>query len=166
MKKNLLFFVFLIASFNAIAQKDSINLAPYLRFPTIPPLRLLLTDSTTLFTKDDLKNKKPLLIILFSPDCEHCKHETEELIKNKEQLKKIQIVMATTQSFEKMKQFYDNYELGNIKNLVVGQDIYFILPSFYHIKNFPYNAMYDKKENLITTSEGVMPIEKIISTFK
>ena len=63
-------------------------------------------------------------------------------------------------------EFYDNYDLGNIKNLVVGQDIYFILPSFYHIKNFPYNAMYDKKENLITTFEGAIPIEKIISTFK
>ena len=156
----------LVITMSALAQKDSTILAPYLRFPTIPPLRLLLTDSTTLFTKADLKNKRPVLIILFSPDCEHCKHETEELIKNKEQLEKIQIVMATTLPFDKMKQFYDNYELKKIKNLVVGQDIYFILPSFYHIKNFPYNAMYDKKENLITTFEGVLPIEKIINTFK
>ena len=166
MKKKFLFFVVLVASFIAGAQTDSINLAPYQRFPSVPPLRLLLTDSTTLFTKNDLKNKKPVLIILFSPDCEHCKHETEEIIKNKEQLKKIQIVMATMLPFDKMKQFYDKYELRNIENLVVGQDIYFILPSFYQIKNFPYNAMYDKKGKLINTFEGVIPIEKIINTFK
>ena len=74
--------------------------------------------------------------------------------------------MATTYSFDKLKQFYNKYELVNIENLVVGQDIYFILPSFYHIKNFPYNAMYDKKGNLITTFEGIIPLEKIINTFK
>ena len=166
MKKSFLFFLLLLTTLNTLAQKDSLILAPYLRFPTVPPLRLLLTDSTTLFTKNDLKNKKAILIILFSPDCEHCKRETEEIIKNKEQLKKIQIVMATMLSFDKMKQFYDDYELRNLENLVVGQDIYFILPSFYQIKNFPYNAMYDKKGKLITTFEGVVPVEKIINTFK
>ena len=165
MKRNLLFLVFVATSLMATSQKDSIPVAPYLRFPTVPPLRLLLTDSTTLFTKNDLKKKKPVLIILFSPDCEHCKHETEEIIKNKDQLKKIQIVMATMLPFDKMKLFYEEYELQNIENLVVGQDIYFILPSFYNIKNLPYNAMYDKKGKLITTFEGVMSIEKIVNTF-
>ena len=166
MKKHFLLYALLAASCIACAQADSIHIAPYLRFPSVPTLRLLLTDSSTLFTKNDLKNKKPLLIILFSPDCDHCKHETEEIIKNKEKLKKIQIVMATMLPFHKMKEFYEKYELKDMKNLVVGQDIYFILPSFYQIRNFPYNAMYDKKGKLIKTFEGVIPIEKIIDTFK
>ncbi len=166
MKRNFLFVVLLVFSLAAHAQKDSINLAPYLRFPTIPPLKLLLTDSITVFTKDNLKNKKPVLIILFSPDCDHCKHETEEIIKNKEKLKKIQIVMATMLSFDKMKAFYEKFELRKMENIVVGQDTYYILPSFYRIRNFPYNALYDKKGKLITTVEGVMPVEKIVNAFK
>lgn len=165
MKKYLLLVVLLATCFNALSQKDSL-LAPYLKFPTIPPLRLLLADSSTLFTKSDLKNKKPVLVILFSPDCDHCKHETGEILKSIDKLKKIQIVMATTLPFYKMEQFYNEFGLENYDNIIVGQDIYFILPSFYNIKNFPYNAMYDKKGKLITTFEGLLSVDKILNTFE
>ena len=39
------------------------------------------------------------MLMVFSPDCEHCQHETEEIIKNIDQFKKYQIVMATLHAF-------------------------------------------------------------------
>jgi len=51
--------------------------APYLRFPTLPPFHLLKLDSATYLTKEDVKKNRKTIVMYFSPDCEHCKHEIE-----------------------------------------------------------------------------------------
>ena len=163
--KYLLFLSFLMIN---IAGKAQTNVAepPYKRFPTVPPIQLLLGDSVTKYKKENIPSKKPVLIMLFSPDCNHCQHTAEEMYKNKESLKDIHIVMATVLSLHEMNAFMKKYKLDQMQNVVAGKDLYFTLPPFYAIKNFPYMAMYNKKGNLIMGFEGSMPIEKVIKTFK
>ena len=112
MKKLFILLVLGLVATGLYAQTDSANKPPYLRFPTVPPLKILKVDSTTYFTKDNLKKNKPAIIIVFNPGCEHCKHETEEIIKNIDDFKNVQIVMTTPQSFAEMKDFYKAYNLG------------------------------------------------------
>jgi len=139
---------------------------PYKRFPTLPPLKLLLVDSTTQFTEKDLKKDLPVYIILFSPDCDHCQKGTEELIDNIDKFKGIQIVMSTISPFDKMKEFYTNYKLERFQNITVGKDQFALLPTFYRIKNMPFLAFYDKKGNLIDIAEGALPVPKVLEYFK
>ena len=153
----------LLASIVTNAQADVAP--PYKRFPTLPPLQLLLGDSVTKYQKDDIP-KKQVLIMLFSPDCNHCQHTAEEMYKQREELKDIHIVMATVLSLTEMNSFMKKYKLNEMKNVVAGKDLYFILPPFYAVRNFPYMAMYNKKGNLILGFEGSMPIAKVIQTFK
>src|SRR5215510_15736602 len=127
MKTKLFFILFCCISLSALAQTQPDP--PYKRFPTVPPLKLLLTDSSTIFTEKDLKKNTPLFVILFSPDCEHCQKETEELIDKIDSFKNIQIVMATFLPVDKMKTFYDNYKLNRFSNIIVGYDIQHILPT-------------------------------------
>jgi hypothetical protein len=65
-----------------------------------------------------------------------------------------------------MKSFYQNYGLDKFDNITVGQDFQYLLPTFYQIRFMPYLAMYDKKGNLLTTFEGTMKIEDLVSVFK
>jgi thioredoxin-related protein len=139
---------------------------PYKRFPTVPPLRLLLTDSSTIFTDKDLKKNTPLFFILFSPDCEHCKKETEELIDKIDSFKDIQIVMATFMPVDKMKEFYDNYKLGRFPNIIVGYDTQHMLATYYRISYTPFLAFYDKKGKLIEGVQGALPLTKVLEYFK
>lgn len=155
----------LMTVFAAAAQTDSLPEPAYKRFPTPPPFKLLLTDSVTWFTKDDLPRKKATLVMVFSPDCEHCKHETEELIRHIDELSKVEIVMATPATFERMKEFYVQYGLQRFSNIVVGKDVSYTLPVFYNMRNFPFLAFYDKKGNLIDVFEGSLPVEKVIEKF-
>ena len=141
--KRLILSVILIASITANAQTEMAP--PYKRFPTVPPLQLLLGDSTTKYLKENIPSKKPVLIMLFSPDCNHCQHTAEEMYNKREELKDIHIVMATLLSLSEMNSFMKKYKLDQMKNVVAGKDLYFILPPFYAIKNFPYMAMYNKK---------------------
>ncbi|HSU27552.1 MAG TPA: hypothetical protein VLJ68_04165, partial [Chitinophagaceae bacterium] len=92
MKKmfSLLFVIMLATVVNA--QQDSLQ-PPYKRFPTVPPFQLQLADSITMFTKEKLQKKMPVMIMLFNPQCEHCEHEIDEIIKNIKEFKKIQIVL-------------------------------------------------------------------------
>jgi len=147
----------------AHSQTDSISPA-YLRFPTVPPFELLQVDSATMFTKGDLKRNQQVLLMYFSPDCEHCQHQTEDILHDIHSFKKIQIVMATYQPFESMKSFYEKYDLGKY-NIHVGRDTKFILPPFFKIESLPYMALYDKKGNLITTFEGNQKVNKILKAF-
>jgi thiol-disulfide isomerase/thioredoxin len=161
--KKIGFTVFALATyFFSIAQNDSVQLAPYKRFPTVPPFKLLLTDSSTSFTKEKLDKKKSVMIMLFSPDCDHCKHETEEIIKNIDAFKKAQIIMSTTMPFEKMATYYNHYDLKRFDNIVVGKDVSYLLPVFYDIRNLPFLAFYNKKKELISVFSGALPIDKVI----
>ena len=164
MKKWFLQLVLFGIGFSAFAQVDSTT-PPYKKFPTLPPIQLLLGDSTTKFTKENLPAKKPVLVMLFSPDCSHCQHEAEEMHTYKNKLKDIQIVMITFNPLWQMNEFVNRYKLNELKNVVVGKDIYVVLPSFYSIHNLPFHALYDKKGNLISTFEGSVEIPKLLEAF-
>jgi thioredoxin-related protein len=157
-------FVALLVSFSVAGQTDSIQ-PTYKRFPTPPPFKLLLTDSTTWFTKADLDKKKPLFLYVFSPECDHCKLTTQDLIKNIDKFKKVQIVMATWLDFTQMKKFYEDFQLSRFENITVGRDVNFIMAPFYNIRNLPYMAFYDKKGQLISVFEGGLGIDKVAEKF-
>jgi thioredoxin-related protein len=139
--------------------------APYLKFPTVPPFHLLKLDSTTYLTKDDLKKHRRTMIMFFSPDCDHCKHQTESILADFADFKDIEIIMATYQPFSELKEFNTHYRLFEHPNIKLGRDEKFFLAPFYKIRNLPYLALYDKKGNLITTFEGTQKAATIVKAF-
>jgi thioredoxin-related protein len=56
--------------------------------------------------------------------------------------------------------------LKDLENVVIGKDLFNIMPSFYNIKNMPFHAFYNKKGKLINTFEGSMPLQRMIEVFK
>jgi hypothetical protein len=165
MKKCFLVFSLLVFVQIGFAQGDSTK-APYLRFPNFPPVKLLMPDSASFFTKDNLSKKSAVMLMLFNPQCEHCQHETEEIIKTIDQFKGIQIVMATSMLFDSMMTFREKYKLAAYKNITVAQDTHYFLPSYYMIRNLPFLAFYNKKKELISVFEGSMPIAKALEELK
>jgi len=165
MKKCLFLFLFLVSLQFAFGQTDSTIKAPYLRFPKFPPVNLVLSDSSV-FNKESFDKKSTVFLMLFSPDCDHCQHETEEIIKNIQQFKKTQIVMATWMPFEKMLEFRIKFGLEKFSNIIVGHDKGFFLPAFFNVRNLPFLAFYNKNKELISVFEGNMPIGKVIEELK
>ncbi len=139
--------------------------APYMRYPTIPPFRLLKLDSATYLTKDDLHKNRKTIVMYFSPDCEHCKHQIEAILADFKDFRDIQIVMATYQPFSELKEFNERYKIYEHPNILMGRDEQFRLPPFYKIRNLPYLALYDRKGNLVTTFEGTQKADTLISAF-
>jgi len=137
---------------------------PFKRFPTIPPLDLTSADGQKI-TKESLK-KHPTLIMYFSPSCEHCIAEMNEIKKRWADFDHLQVVMATYQPMEELKQFITDYEMDKHPNFLLGRDEKFLLPPFFVMKSLPYLALYNKKGNLITTFEGTTKLDKVLAAFK
>ena len=163
--KQLLFLFLLLSATSVFAQKTTV-LPAYKRFPTLPALQLVLSDSTTKYTLADVPKKKPVLLMIFSPECEHCQHKAEQLVASKDSLKDIHIIMATTLPVYKMKAFGEKYGLDKMENVVVGRDYYYLLPGFYDIHLLPFTALYNRKGKLIETFEGNVALERILQVFE
>jgi thioredoxin-related protein len=148
------------------AQRDSLRLPGYKRFPNVPPFTIMLPDSSTLFAKKDLRKKRASLFMLFSPDCDHCNHEVEEIIKNLDRFKKIEIVLATVLPHYKLREFFDRHQLSRFENIHAGRDIYFVLPEFFAARSLPFLAFYNKSGELIDVFEGSLPIKDILAKFE
>ena len=140
--------------------------APFRQFPTVPNFRILKVDSVNYLTRDDLKKNRLTLVIYFSPDCDHCKHQTENILADFPKFKNIEIVMATYQPFEQMKEFYGHYEIAKYPNIKMGRDERFFMAPFYRIRNLPYLALYDKEGKLITSYEGTQTAKTILDAFE
>ena len=139
--------------------------APYLKNPYVPPFRLLKPDSTNWVTNADIKKNRQVLLIFFSPDCEHCKKETQDILAQFDKFREIEIVMATFQPFDEMKHFYEYYRIADHKNIHMGRDEKYFLPPYYRMQNLPYMALYDKKGNYITHFEGNHPVDTLMKAF-
>jgi thiol-disulfide isomerase/thioredoxin len=163
--KPVLTFLLLTLALSVAAQSDSLQPA-YKRFPTVPPFQLLQLDSATTLTKEDLARNHAVLIMFFSPDCDHCQHQTEDLLKDMESFKNVEIVLASFQPFDMIKGFYEKYQLAKYPNIHIGRDTKYFLPPFFKMTNLPYLALYNRKGDLITTFEGNVKTSRLLKEFK
>lgn len=139
--------------------------APYLKNPGIPLFRLLETDSLHYLTKDDLKKNHKVLLIFFSPECEHCKHQMRDILADFNKFKDIEIVMATFQPFNEMKSFYEYFRIADHTNIFMGRDEKYMLPPYFRMQSLPCLALYDKKGLFITRFEGNQKVDTILNAF-
>ncbi|HEY1202072.1 MAG TPA: hypothetical protein VGE79_13865, partial [Niastella sp.] len=85
--------------------------------------------------------------------------------KRMKDLKKYQIVMVTYQPFEEMVSFYKEQKIASYSNIKMGRDTKFFLPTFYKIQSLPFQALYDKNGDLVTTFEGNVKIDNLLAAF-
>ena len=141
------------------------ELPPYKLNRKLPSFEIE-TVNNGVFTTSSLKKNTPVLIMFFSPGCEHCIHQFEAMKKRISEFKKYQIVMATYQPIEELAEFNKKYQIAKYPNIVTGRDTKYFFPPFYEIANFPYLAFYDKNGKLITTYEGNLTVDNMLKKFK
>lgn len=162
MKKQFLFILLTTICITAIAQDDSTLL--YKRFPIIPSFKLINVADSSIFTKDNLKKKKATIIMMFSPDCEHCQAETKELTAKIGLFKKAQIIMASPLDFNYLKEFYNEYKIADYPTITMGRDPIYFFGTFFKVRSFPSIFVYDKKGKLVNSFTGSTPVEEIAAS--
>lgn len=156
-------FIFILTAFTAQAgfsQADSTK-PVYLRFPSLPQFTIYKASDSTKFTRDDLQKRKPTVFIIFSPDCEHCHKETEELTANIDKFRDAQIVMVQFLPHAQMVKFYQDHKIADYPNITMGRDAQYFLPLFFKVTSLPAIFVYDKKGNFKQAFSGSVKISKV-----
>jgi thiol-disulfide isomerase/thioredoxin len=131
----------------------------------IAPFQIKLTNGQQ-YTASQLA-AGPVVLIYFSPDCEHCQAFTKDMLKNYGAFANKQVVMITFQSMDMLKPFANLYKLSTYPNIKVGTEGYsYIVQRYYQIKSFPYIALYNKAGNLVQVFEGEQPHQTIFDAVK
>jgi cytochrome oxidase Cu insertion factor (SCO1/SenC/PrrC family) len=133
----------------------------YVRAGTLPAFITYKAPDSTIFTKKNLQKGKPVLLMIFSPDCGHCQNVTNELIQNIDHFKKTQILMFTWLPYRDMMLFYKNYKIAAYPKITLAWDSkYFFLP-YYHVQAYPKLIVYDKKGKFVKEFQGDIQIEEV-----
>jgi thioredoxin-related protein len=133
---------------------------------TVPPFEIELTGGKG-FTSKDLKADKQLMLIYFSPTCEHCQTFITDLLKNIEQLKNMQIVMISYLPIQEITKFETDFKLSQYTNIKVGTEGYsFIVQHWYNIQRFPFTALFNNKNILTAVYRDVPPMNVLMEKIK
>ncbi|MEJ8844696.1 hypothetical protein WG954_20040 [Lacibacter sp. H375] len=161
------FFLLLIGFFMVGCMYAANDTIPaHLKNLKLPDFKLLLPDSATNFYTEQLNSKKTTILISFSPECDHCKQQTKEIIENIKEFKDVQIVMATTLPFEMMKAFHAEYKIGSFKNIIMGRDVLYFFPKYFLNHYLPLVAIYNKKGELLHYADGGLLTSELIRLVK
>ena len=153
--KNLLIALFLIITIPTIGynQTNYDTLPPYLKTKLIPNFKVLECNSTKYdsvwITNETLPKNKPIVFIYFSPECSHCEFETEEIKKHMDSLQNAFFIFVSYHPIEKIKAFYDKYELAKYPNIRMGRDPKYFIPSFFRVEFTPFVALYNKQASFV-----------------
>jgi len=133
---------------------------------SVPSFSMQLTNGK-LFTDKDLPHKKPLIIIYFAPDCEHCQTLMNVLFKKIRDFKKAQIVMVTFKSLNEVVDFEKLYQTTKYPNIKVGTEIpIFFFRNYYNLENTPFTALFDGNGKLIISYKKETPVDDLIKHLK
>jgi len=153
-------FLAMTVACSAQGQADSQRPPVYLRFPSVPPFSMTAA-SGKVFSNKDLRKNTPTLIFLFSVDCEHCMHETEDVIKHIDEFKGTQIVMITPFKYNDMMSFYKGYGISKYPNITMGSDSTRRLNMFYDMHYFPGLYAYNSKNHIVFHFEGTVAADSL-----
>ena len=144
----------------ATVKKDSL---PYQRFPSLPAFNIMLADSATIFNTYNIPGGKPIALMLFDPDCKHCKDLTKRMLAAMDSLQDIQFYMLTpAHSMAAIRKFSADFHLADYKNVrVVGRDYEFFFHEYYGVKFVPDIALYDKNKTIIKLFEANATVQDL-----
>jgi thioredoxin-related protein len=133
---------------------------------TIPEFKVKLTNGTTL-SSTKVSAKKPLLIIYFAPDCEHCRKLMDQLVPQMDAFKNTEILMVTFESLNDVAWFENHYHTKNYSNMKVGMESpVFFLKNYYNLQQTPFTALFDKNGKLLVSYKDYTPVSELIKWVK
>lgn len=129
---------------------------------TIPDFTIQLTNGQ-LFNSKDLSRNKPVIIIYFAPDCEHCQLLMKNVLKRINEFKKSQIILVSFESLQQVIDFEKQYGLKSYPFIKTGiEKPVFFFRYYYHLENTPFTALYDKHGKYIISYKTQTPVDDLL----
>ncbi len=128
----------------------------------VPSFTMQLTNGKT-FSNKNLSHTRPLILIYFAPDCEHCQLLMDAIFKKFSKFKTAQFIMVTFKPINEVAEFENHYQIKKYKNITTGTEVpIFLFRKYYQVDNTPFTALYDKKGNLVVSYKKETPVDDLL----
>jgi len=146
------FFLFLAMFYSLVATSQS-----------LPQFEMALSTGKVFKASKDLPKQKPVIVIYFDPDCDHCQKLMNELFKRINTFRNVEIVMITFKSLSETAAFEKKYATHKYPNIIVGTEgNYFYLRNYYKLVKMPFTALYDRSQNLVYSYREQTSVDDLI----
>jgi len=129
----------------------------------LPKFDFMSIDSSRKLSSTSLSHNLPIIVLYFSPDCEHCRRETKEILSHMDRLKNTTLCWISNGSIDDLQSFYSQFRLDTLRNAVVGQDYQYSFYRTFLPSDVPYIVIYNNVNQLIKIYKGEVPIYNILS---
>ena len=117
----------------------------------LPPFRIL-QENNQLFRAEQLPMGKPIVLIYFLPDCEHCQLLTKNMLKHIKEFDNASVAMVTYYPPVEVGKFARKYGLDKHSNFYLGTEgNSLFLKKYYNLSKLPFMALYTKNGDLVRT---------------
>jgi thioredoxin-related protein len=152
--------IFLFLSANMVVAQSG-NFLLYAKSATLPPFTIIKVPDSTRFEKANLQKNRPVMIMVFSPDCDHCQHEIKEIKSHIKLFKNAQIVMISNLGYHYIKKFYQEFGIAKYPNITMGMDYRYLLGSFFNIDAVPAVFVYNKNGKFVKAFDRNASVQSI-----
>jgi thioredoxin-related protein len=151
-----LFIFFFLFTFNSFAIKAQ----------TLPDFKMKLSNGT-IFSSTQVSDKKPVILIYFAPDCEHCEALMKQIISQINTFKNTQLILVTFEPVPVLSPFEKNFQTAKYSNMKVGSEVQpLFLQKIYQLQHTPFTALFDKHGKLIVSYKDYTPVNELIKKLK
>jgi len=129
---------------------------------SLPPFKMYLSNNS-IFSAAELPKNKPIIVIYFDPDCDHCQKLMNDVFKKINSFKHAEIVMVTFKPVEEVVAFEKKYKTHSYPNINVGTEgTTYQLRNYYKLIKMPFTALYDKEQKFNYSYGQDVPIDELI----
>ena len=159
MGRNIVLFVFVVFSFLSVHAQNN-------EAKPLAPFDITLINNKK-FRAYELKKNEPVMLVYFSPDCDHCKDLTKEILKNAKTFGSKQLVMVTYFPISEVKKFANDLSIQNYPSIKVGTEgMTLVVQKHYNIRKFPFVALYNKSGKLAKMFREQVPPKDIVKAMQ
>ena len=132
----------------------------------LPPFQMMQANGK-IFRAQDLPMGKPILLVYFSPECDHCEKMLQSFFKKTTDFQKASIAFITYLPVDKVSKFTKDYHLAKYPNMVAGTEgSTFFVRNYFRIKELPFAALYTKNGDLVVTYEKEVELNSLAEKLK
>lgn len=133
---------------------------------TLPAFKIKLSNGKV-FSFSDVSHQKPLILIYFAPDCEHCQVLMKQIFSQISTFKNTQMALVTFEPVQMLLSFEKEFHTAKYSNIKVGSETQpLFLQKYYQLQHTPFTALFDKNGKLIVSYKDYTPVNDLIKKLK
>ncbi|WP_394346385.1 thioredoxin fold domain-containing protein [Dinghuibacter silviterrae] len=114
----------------------------------------------------NIPNGEPVMIIYFSPDCDHCQQLTDSLLANVRSFATTRIYFITIDPFDRLRVFNSHYHIFKYPNIVLGRDYEYSFVNELKPTGTPWVFIYNSHKDLKAIYPSITNVHNLINTIK